>query len=85
MPVRLGPRNLTIESVVTLSTLCDAGSDVRSFASLRMTGHEKMTSEFVGSVRAEDELELKENRIHVASGEEKCVVDEVVIVLQPNF
>jgi hypothetical protein len=82
MPVRLGPRNLPIESVVTLSTLCDAGSDVRSFASLRMTGHEKMTSEFVGSVRAEDELELQKNGIDLAIGEEEVRLQKIVIVLQ---
>jgi hypothetical protein len=80
-----GARNLPIESVVTPITLCDAGSDVRSFASLRMTRHEEIALEFVGAMRAENEFELKENRIHVASGKEECVVDKVVVVLQPDL
>src|SRR5437660_921521 len=36
-----GARNLTIEAVVTLNTLCDAEPGGRSFASLRMTASQK--------------------------------------------
>ena len=41
--------------------------------------------EFVSAVRAEDEFELKENGIDVATSEKKCVVDKIVIVLQANL
>ena len=40
---------------------------------------------FVGAVRTEDEFELQENRIDVATGQEKGFVEKVVIVLQPDF
>jgi hypothetical protein len=34
---------------------------------------------------AEDEFELEEHRIHISAGEEKRVIEEIVIVLKPNL
>ena len=42
-------------------------------------------SEFVRAVRAEDEFELEENRISFALREEIVRLQEVVVVLQPEF
>jgi hypothetical protein len=47
--------------------------------------HVDLCLKFVRAVRAEDEFELEKNRIDIATGEEKCVVDKVMIVLQPNL
>jgi len=47
--------------------------------------HVDLCLKFVCTVRAEDEFELKKDRIDIATGEEKCVVDKVMIVLQPNL
>ena len=44
-----------------------------------------MDLEFVRAVRAEDEFELEEDRIDVAAGEELVLLQEIVIVLQPDF
>lgn len=40
---------------------------------------------FVRAMRAEDEFELKKDRIDVPSGKKKVLLQEVVIVLQPEF
>src|SRR2546423_2144655 len=42
-------------------------------------------SEFVGAVGAEDEFELEENRIDIATGEEGILLQEIVVVLQAEF
>jgi hypothetical protein len=39
----------------------------------------------VGTVRTEDEFELKENRIDIAGREEKVFLEKIMIVLQPDF
>jgi len=39
----------------------------------------------MGAVGAENEFELQKHRIDIATGHEKRVVDEIVIVLQPDF
>src|SRR6202043_2332440 len=41
--------------------------------------------EFVSAVSAENEFELKKDRIGVATGQEKRVIDKVVIVLQTDL
>src|SRR5438552_16249648 len=37
------------------------------------------------TVRAEDEFELKKNRIDIATGEKKVLLEKVMIVLQSDF
>ena len=69
-------------SRITLIRLRDARILERSFASLRMTIHDL---KFVSAVRAEDEFKLKKHGIGIATGQEKRVIDEVVIVLQTNL
>ena len=75
-------RNLTTEVKITLTKLCDRSSFGRSFTSFRMTMHDL---KFVSAVRAEDEFELKKDRIDVAIGEEKVLFQKIVIVLQSDF
>src|SRR3954452_9237250 len=41
--------------------------------------------EFVGAMSAEDEFELEENRIGVPAGEEFVLLQEIVIVLEPDL
>src|SRR6476469_7426063 len=41
--------------------------------------------EFVGAVSAEDEFELEENGIGVAAGEEVVLLQEIVVVLEPDL
>ena len=50
-----------------------------------MTGLCNMSSKFVRAVRAEDEFELKKNRIDVATRQEEIFLEEVMIVLQSDF
>src|SRR5947207_9752559 len=37
------------------------------------------------AVGAEDEFELKKDRVDVASGQEKCFVEKIMIVLEPDL
>src|SRR5947208_13442080 len=41
--------------------------------------------EFVGAVSAEDEFELEKNGIGVAAGEEIVLLEEIMVVLQPDL
>lgn len=41
--------------------------------------------ELMRSMRAEDEFELKEHRIHIATGQEECLFEKIVVVLKPEF
>ena len=41
--------------------------------------------ELMSAVSAQNEFELQENRIHVASGEEKRRIEKVVVILEPEF
>src|SRR5437868_9757050 len=41
--------------------------------------------EFVGAVSAEDEFELEKNGIGVAAGEEIVLLQEIMVVLQPDL
>ncbi len=42
-------------------------------------------SELVGAMRAENEFELEENGIDVATGEEEIFFQKIVIVLKPDL
>ena len=40
---------------------------------------------WLGAMRAENEFELEKNRIDVAIGEEEVLLQEIVVVLQPDL
>jgi hypothetical protein len=50
-----------------------------------MTVRKDITLKFVCAMRSEDELELEKDRIHISARQEKIFLQEVMIVLQPDF
>ena len=75
-------RDLTIEVAITLGNLCDLRHRMRSFAPLRMTARVMFMLKFMRPVRTEDEFKLQEDRIDVATRQEKVFLEKIVVVLQ---
>ena len=78
-----GARNLTTEAHATRLFAYFVTKE-GSFAPLRMTAFH-IDLKFVRAVRAEDEFELKKERIFIATGQEEVLLQKVVIVLQSDF